>query len=167
MFLDVSAALQHPGEPFPFQVEQPIDPQEIGGETVTFAPAVLEGFFSAQEDQVTLEGELRTVAHAHCANCLAPAQAEVSAPFRETFFRDAPPQDDEVYSYTASAVALDKLAMSLAVLNVPMRFLCQADCPGLWARYGVDKEPTVCQKDLPNAHPFAALQQLLTKDEEV
>ena len=43
MFLDVSIALKHPGEPYAFRVEQEIAPQEIGGETITFDPAVLDG----------------------------------------------------------------------------------------------------------------------------
>ena len=66
MFLDVSIALKHPGEPYAFRVEQEIAPQEIGGETITFDPAVLEGTYSTEEEQVTVEGELRTVAHAMC-----------------------------------------------------------------------------------------------------
>ena len=167
MFLDVSIALKNPGEQFPFRVEQEIAPQEIGGETVSFDPAVLEGTFSAEEDQVTLEGTLKAVAHATCANCLAPAQAKVEAPFRETFVRNADPEDDETYGYTGNAVDFEKLAMSTAVLNLPMRFLCREDCPGLWKQYGVDNDSTACQKELQKEHPFAALQQLLTKDEEV
>ncbi len=167
MFLDVSIALKNPGEEFPFQVEQEIAPQDIGGETVTFEPARLEGVFSAEQDQVTVEGVLKTVAHAQCANCLAPAQAEVTGAFRETFLRNADPEDDEVYGYTASAVGFEKLALSTALLNLPMRILCREDCPGLWQQYGVDHEPTACQKELQKEHPFAALQQLLTKDEEV
>ena len=161
MFLDVSIALKHPGEPYAFRVEQEIAPQEIGGETITFDPAVLE------EEQVTVEGELRTVAHAMCANCLAPAQAEVRVPFRETFLRDADPEDDEQYAYSGSAIGFEKLAMSLAVLNLPMRFLCKEDCQGLLKQYGGDIETTARQKELQKEHPFAALQQLLTKDEEV
>ena len=57
MFLDVSIALKHPGEPYAFRVEQEIAPQEIGGETITFDPAVLEGTYSTEEEQVTVEGE--------------------------------------------------------------------------------------------------------------
>lgn len=53
MFLDVSIALKHPGEPYAFRVEQEIAPQEIGGETITFDPAVLEGTYSTEEEQVT------------------------------------------------------------------------------------------------------------------
>ena len=153
MFLDVSIALKHPGEPYAFRVEQEIAPQEIGGETITFDPAVLEGTYSTEEEQVTVEGELRTVAHAMCANCLAPAQAD--------------PEDDEQYAYSGSTIGFEKLAMSLAVLNLPMRFLCKEDCQGLLKQYGGDIETTARQKELQKEHPFAALQQLLTKDEEV
>ena len=88
-------------------------------------------------------------------------------PFRETFLRDADPEDDEQYAYSGSAIGFEKLAMSLAVLNLPMRFLCKEDCQGLIKQYGGDIETTARQKELQKEHPFAALQQLLTKDEEV
>lgn len=168
MKLDVSPALRNPGQEYPFHGEQTIAPQEISGDTVVFDDAVLDGTFCATEDgSVTVDGSLRTVAHAHCANCLEPASADIQATFRETFLRNGSPEDDEIFAYTGSAVGFEKLAMSYAVLALPIRFLCREDCPGLDAVSGADNDPCHCQKDAKKDNPFAALQQLLTKDEEV
>ena len=166
MKLDVSVALKNPGQAYPFQGEQTIAPVDVYGEEVSFDPAVVEGAYTAMEDgSVTVEGRLTTVAHAPCANCLEPASADIQAAFRETFLRDGDPEDDEIFVYGGSAVGFEKLAMSTAVLALPMRFLCKEDCPGLPGIAGTDED--FCQKEMQNEHPFAALQQLLTKDEEV
>ena len=166
MKLDVSQALRNPGQEYPFRVEQAIAPMELGGDDITFDTAVLMGVYSATDDgDVTFDGELTTVAHSQCANCLEPASADIQAAFRETFLRDGDPEDDEIFVYGGSAVGFEKLAMSTAVLALPMRFLCKEDCPGLPGIAGTDED--YCQKEMQNEHPFAALQQLLTKDEEV
>ena len=164
MKLDVIQALRNPGQEFPFQVEQAIAPQEVSGETVTFDPALMKGVYSATEDgSVTLDGVLTTVAHARCANCLSPASADVEAEFRETFYHDGQPEDDDRFAYEGSVVELERLAMFTAMLALPMRFLCREDCPGLGAYAGKDVYTRSSQEELPGQHPFAALQQLLTE----
>ena len=168
MKLNVSEALRNPGQDYAFQGEQAIAPVEIGGETVTFDVAAMSGsFFTDDDGGVTVDGKLTTVAHAQCANCLEPASADVETTFHETFVRNGDPNDDETFAYAGYQVEFDKLAMSYAVLALPIRFLCKEDCEGLGKTIAVDNDYSLCQKELPGQHPFAALQQLLTKDEEV
>ena len=129
MKLDISQALKHPGQEYPFQGEQTIAPQEVSGDAVSFDDAKLQGVFWAVDDgSVTVEGNLTTVAHAHCANCLEPASANIQATFRETFQRNGDPEDDEIFVYTGSSVGFEKLAMSYAMLTLPIRFLCREAC---------------------------------------
>ena len=171
MRLDVSIALKNPGQAYPFRGEQTIAPIDVYGDEVTFDDAVLEGVYTANEDgSVTVDGQLTTVAHAPCANCLEPASADIQATFRETFLRDGDPEDDEIFAYAGSVVGFEKLAMSYAVLNMPMRFLCSEDCEGMQEFSGADNDSE--QKEMQSTHPFAALQQLLDsgavkEDEEV
>ena len=169
MKLDVSIALKNPGQPYPFRGEQTIAAIDVYGEEISFDPAALEGAYMAQEDgSVTVEGKLSTVAHARCANCLEPASADIQADFRETFLRDGDPDDDEIFAYAGSVVGFEKLAMSYAVLNMPMRFLCGEACEGMAEYSGEDNSSE--QKEMQSTHPFAALQQLLdsgaVKDDE-
>ena len=85
MKLDVLLALRNPGTEYAFSVEQTMAPQDVNGAEVGFDPVVITGVMVADEDgSVTLDGKLTTVAHAQCANCLAPASSIVEGEFRET-----------------------------------------------------------------------------------
>ena len=166
MKLDVSKALRDPGTSYPLDVVQTIAPQENFGEEVTFEDASLKGSYQALEDgSVVVEGTLQTVAHSHCAKCLEPASADISTPFRETFLRDGDPEDDEIFAYSSSVIDFEKLAMSYAVLNMPIRFLCREGCAGFGDYSGEDD--ALNHNEDENEHPFAALRQLLREDEEV
>ncbi|MDY3279239.1 MAG: DUF177 domain-containing protein [Eubacteriales bacterium] len=176
MLLDVSRALRLPGEVFPFLHREEIPPQEIFGETITFSDAVLTGHFSMAGDSLHLEGTLTVTAHGHCAGCLKPVDDPMEIPFDEIFIRqesrhpqaeNADQDEDERLVFEGSKVELSQLALTLAVLELPMRFVCGEDCQAL-AAMQPDIQPThACQKDMPDQHPFSALQQLLTKDQEV
>ncbi len=164
MTFNVSRALKQPGTPFPLDVEQAIAPQEVGGETVTFEPARLKGSFMAVDNgKVELRGVLTARAHAHCANCLAPAEAAVEEAFDEIFEPGEDTGDPEVFTYTGQEIDPERLAMSTAVLGLPPRFLCREDCDGQPDYIDADVEVCLCQKELPGQRPFAALKQLLAE----
>ena len=174
MLLDISRALRAPGEEIPFLHRDAIPPQEIFGETVEFSDVLLSGFFSAMEDSLRIYGTLRAVAHGHCAGCLKPVDYPVEVPFDETFIRQSrylpqeDPGEEERWIFEGSKVELSHLSMTLAVLDLPIRFECGGSCPALAGLPSEDSFTThACQKDMPDQHPFSALQQLLTKDQEV
>ena len=163
MKLDVLQALRNPGTEYAFSAEQELAPQDVGGSEVTFDAVKLTGKLVAGEDgSVTVEGKLSTVAHAPCANCLAPAISTVEGDFRETFIHGGDPEDDESFAYEGGALDLDKLTLSYVMLNLPMRFLCREDCECTFEGVGEDVT-MLCQDDLNVQRPFAALQQLLAE----
>lgn len=175
MLLDISRALRTPGEEIPFQHCDAIPPQEIFGETVTFDDVLLKGYLSAADDSLRIRGIMTAVAHGRCAMCLNPVDYQVEVPFDEVFTRqtrftraEASPDEEERLTYEGSKVELSHLVMTMAVLDLPIRFECGEDCP---AKAGMLPDDTLSssasQKDLPDQHPFSALQQLLTKDQEV
>ena len=175
MLLDVSRALRMPGEPIPFEHRDEIPPQDILGETVTFEDVLMKGHFSGADDRLRIWGTLTCTAHGHCAGCLKPVAYPMEVPFDETFIRQTKftmqeevPEGEERWMYEGSKVELSHLTMTLAVLELPMRFTCGDDCPAL-ADLPSEENFTshACQKDMPDQHPFSALQQLLTKDQEV
>ena len=175
MLLDISRALRAPGEDIPFLHRDAIPPQEIFGETVTFSDVLLAGHYSITDESLRIWGKLTAAAHGHCAGCLKPVDYEVDVPFDEVFTRlSRYPQKEETHDeeerleYEGSKVELSHLAMTLAVLDLPIRFECGEDCPALQGLTPEDTPSThACQKDMPDQHPFSALQQLLTKDQEV
>ena len=163
MKLDVSDALATPGREFHFSGSQAIADQEIGGDTVRLEDAAVEGVFLSDEDgNITIRGQLSTIAHARCANCLEPAKARVENDFDETFQRGGDPEDDEIFAYDGREIPLDKLVMSYAVMALPIRFLCREDCPGFEYR-----DPDAAPAEEGVHYPFAGLRQLLQKNEEV
>ena len=164
MKLDVSQALRNPGCAYPFDVMQTIAPQEIGGDTILLDDAHLWGTLLADDDgNVTLDGHLTTIAHGHCAHCLEPAQTDIQADFRETFLKDGDPEDDEVFTYSGYAIGLEKLAMTYAVMEIPIRMLCREDCMGYGGFTVAEEDGSNVEPEREN--PFAVLQQLLTEDE--
>ena len=159
--LDVSECTRNPGTQYLFAEEQAIAPQEVSGETMTFEPVSLSGvFFADDHGNVTVDGKLSVIVHAHCANCLKATETKVTADYRETFLRDGDPEDNEIFVYTGHIVDLERLALSYVILNLPMRILCRQDCTGLLS-YLPQDEFMERQKEMPGQHPFAALGQLL------
>lgn len=177
MLLDISPALRNPGQEFPLQHREEIPPQEIFSDSVSFDPALFTGTFSMAENSLHLRGELTTVAHTLCARCLAPLHYPITAELDEIFLRTermAAEQEgesgleEERLAFEGSKVDLSHLALTLVILELPMRFICEQPCMGPAARTLKSYQDThACQKETPDQHPFSALQKLLTKDQEV
>ncbi len=163
MELDVSVALSHPGQEFPFSGSQAIADQEIYTAVVRLEDARVEGTYMADDEgNISVKGKLTTVAHAPCANCLADASARIENVFDEVFVRDGDQEDDEIFAYAGHLVSLSKLVMSYAVMALPIRFLCREDCPGF--EY---TDPDAASAEPGVQYPFAGLRQLLDHEEEV
>ena len=169
MELDISKALLSPGTEFPFTAEVTVPPQDVIGETVTFDTVSLAGTDSALDGAIRLQGELTTTAHATCAMCLKPVSVPLTIAFDETFRKDANEIEDEAFRYEGSKVTFDQLALTLLMLNLPMRFLCDENCEGTEAYQAFKQDifKSSCEEESPTQRPFEALQRLLTKDEEV
>lgn len=169
MELDITKALLSPGTEFPFEAEVTVPPQDVVGETVAFSPVSLHGAYSALDGTVRLTGELRATARAACAMCLRPVEAPVQVDFDEEFRKDANEIVDEAFRYEGAKVPLTQLALTLLMLNLPMRFLCEEGCRGgeVLEAYKQDIFKGSCEEESPTQRPFEALQRLLTKDEEV
>ncbi|MFH1512170.1 MAG: DUF177 domain-containing protein [Bacillota bacterium] len=166
MELDVTQALLKPGEAFPFEATVSVPPQVVDGERVTFGDVRLTGTYWAMDGAVMLKGSLSSTAHAPCAMCLQKADFPMELDFLETFRKDAVETEDEAFAYEGSAVTLDHLSLTLLMLNLPMRFLCEENCRGSKAlqAYGTISKSS-CTED--TQRPFEALKQLLKEDEEV
>ncbi len=163
MKLNVNEALSNPGQEYHFSGLQAIADQEIGGQTVKIDDCAVEGvFLSDDTGNISVKGQLETVAHAPCANCLADAEAKVWNDFDETFLRGGDPEDDEIFAYDGHGFDLGKLVMSYAAMALPIRCLCREDCPGF--EY---KDPDVAPAEPGIQYPFAGLRQLLENNEEV
>lgn len=168
MLLDISQAFRSPGVEFPFELSGEILTQDILGEPVSFDGVTLSGTYSAAGKSVLITGQLKAAAHARCAKCQEPVQEDLKVSFQETFVQDGDPEDPDKFAFEGNVLDLSHLTLSLAVLDLPMRFLCKADCKGLCPVCGINqnRHHCTCRKEMPTKHPFEALQTLF-KDEEV
>ncbi len=171
MNLDVSKAFVRPMEDFPFAVEVMLEAQDINGDKVTFDPVQISGVFSMMDDVVTLEGELHTVAYAPCALCMETAFAPVNVAFRETFRKDADEEEDGCFRYDSKLLPLERMTLTLVLLNMPMRFQCDHDCTGGIGLTAWDEEKTVWAEEddgqqQGSYRPFEGLAQMLQDENE-
>lgn len=173
--LDITDALRRPGETFSFTHAECIEPQDIMGEIVTFDPVRMEGSCTLNDGKLHLKGRLATIAHGTCAKCLDAAHYPVNLSFHEIFSRKGESDEEEAddldqtdrLAYDGPQLAVDQLALTLVVLELPMRFLCKEECEGLPGITQMNREADADQDELTTQHPFSALQQLLNKDQEV
>ncbi len=163
MNLDISKGCLSPLVHQPFSARVELAPQDVNGETVSFDPVELEGRYAVADDAVTLEGKLSTVAHAACALCLGPAAAPVQVSFRETFRKDANEQQDEAFRYEGKSVPLDHMALTLVMLNLPMRFVCSESCNAGTEYLGDAEDLPQPEPEEGTYRPFEGLKDLLEK----
>ena len=168
MELDVSKAFLMPAKAFPFEAKVTLAPQEVGGETIAFDEAALQGSYSAYDDVIRLKGTLETVAHGACALCMRSAASPMSIAFEESFRKDANEIEDEAFRYEGKSVPLDHMTLTLVMLNLPMRFECVEGCEGSDELKAWKKANPVSSDDIgaPTQHPFEALQSLLNEKPE-
>lgn len=170
MKLDVSKAFIRPMIEFPFEVEVPLENQEINGDEVSFDPVKLEGTYVMNDDVIRLKGELHAVAHAPCAVCLNPVEITVDVPFEETFRKDADEEEDGTFRYEGKQLPLEYMTLTLVMLNMPMRFKCPGECSAdgeltmwdestkIWAEEEEESAGTY--------RPFEGLQQMLDEQKQ-
>ena len=170
MYLDVSKAFVRPMVDFEFEVEVPLDKQEINRDEVTFDPVKLKGQYSMMDDMVRLEGTLQTVAHAPCAVCLADASAPIEIEFAESFRKDADEEEDGFFKYEGKQLPLDHMTLTLVLLNMPMRFKCDSECQAAAELKAWNEAETVWaeEEEEPQGtyRPFEGLAQLLDEEQK-
>lgn len=170
MQLDVTRAIQSPGEEFPFDILEGRQSEEWNGDTMAFeGPVHVSGVYMALGETVQIRGQVKATVHVPCANCLEDARYTLEAPLEESFVHDAQKAQEDDFTYEGHVLELDGAVMGAIFMNMPMRILCRADCKGLCPHCYVNLNHVACScpKELPSKQPFAALASLLNQDEEV
>jgi len=174
MMLDITAAIKAPGTAIPFVHKEALASTQVLGEEVTFPePATIKGVFRLVDEALVIKGRLTATAKAHCARCLSPVDYKVDTVVDESFMRVNPraqeqAEDDpweEKLVFSGSRVDLSQLAGTLAVLDLPIRFLCAGKCAGV-PEIPSGEDPDTAEDSLDEAHPFEALRQLYNKFQE-
>ncbi len=132
-------------------------------------PPVVSFFLKRQQDGVLLTGEMNLDLRLQCDLCLDFYQQEVSSEFSVDLVvgEPAPINDDQVEYICSVAdmdtmfvesaqVDLDEMARQQLYLQLPVKNLCAADCPGL-CQCGEKKGSAACTCEKIIDSPFAAL----------
>jgi uncharacterized protein len=168
MRLDLSGALKDPGQSYPFDCPIELAEMTVLSDPVRFDAVRMHGAAVGTGEAVSIEGGVDAVVHSRCARCLCDVRFPVNARFKQVFSRDPAPAGDAL-PLDAAGAELNPIAAEALLLELPMRFLCKADCLGLCPVCGKNRneERCRCQEGGERRNPFSALSDLLTEDEEV
>jgi uncharacterized protein len=110
-------------------------------------PLRLSGVLESVVDGILVRGTLEADLTVDCARCLRTTGSQVAADVVELFTAAPVDEDDEPdpgYEIDDGHLDLDTLVRDTLVPAIPYRPLCRADCRGLCATCGADRNETDC-----------------------
>jgi len=163
--IDLSRLSLSPGEGKRLDLQVPLEPLELGGQTYLADPAdpavrlevsrPTTGFALHLSFPVHLDGP--------CMRCLGPAGLDLEIEAREV--DQSPAEDPELHSpyVTDDQLDLGRWAHDATLLAMPTRLLCRPECAGLCPVCGEslnDAEPTAHEHETVRDPRWAALDDL-------
>lgn len=167
--LNVTKALQNPGQEYPFVVDAQIEEMEVLGDPVRFIDVKAEGIVFGAGTTVSATADVTATVVSRCARCLEEVRFPIAAEMKAKFSRQPDPDDPDQYLFEASTVDLTEALKDALVLELPLRFLCAEDCKGLCPKCGINLNTgsCTCQKGVEIPNPFEALRSIVENNEEV
>ena len=170
MALDVGGALKNPGQVFSFQERVALPEMDVLGDPVRFEDIGVKGeYFCTGDSRVSLRAKVNAGVRTRCSRCLEPVQAPLSAEIDALYAKVPDPDDPDLYSFEAHALALEDAVKDALLLALPLQFLCKPDCKGLCPVCGgnLNKKTCTCQEGNVVTGPFSALKDYVLNNEEV
>ena len=166
MRLDLRPILRTPGASLPFQFQLDLSGLDFYGEKPFAHPIRVSGTVRNMAGALSLEGTAETTLELACDRCLKPFVRELALPVSTLLAEELEDEEnDEIVLLEDGAVDLDEVFTTALVLSMDAKHLCSEDCKGLCPTCGADlnQGPCGCRKE-PDPR-FAALAQLLDKEE--
>ncbi len=175
MLLDISKAKKDPGSICHVDTVQVIEDILFLKNSYHFTqPVKLSADYVYTDGQLSMEGFFETSIEVECSRCLQLFEYPLHIDFQEVFFQEENADfDDEVYTFEEDKLSLDRMIIDNILLSLPAKFLCREDCKGICPGCGVNLNKEACRCDHSQDEadvsdsPFAQLQGLFEKDEEV
>src|SRR5699024_7944567 len=118
-------------------------------------------------DALLLEGSAETTLELVCDRCLKPFRQEMHLPVSTLLAETLEDEEnDEIVLLDNGEVDLDEVFTTAAVLNMDAKHVCSEDCKGLCPTCGADLNEGSCGCKPERDPRFAALAQLLDKENE-
>lgn len=181
MIIDLSSALKHPGQSFPFSVEGCIDDIDLYGETIKFLnPIKIDGIIMNIGNNFFVRGEFTAEYQTNCDLCFRIIEGKVECEFDEEYSQTEDISHPDRYLFEGSKLDITKMVHDNICLELPLKHLCTEDCLGLCPSCGInlneekcDCNVTIEQSGLSDKteknkkdNPFAVLENLFSDDDE-
>ncbi len=124
---------------------------------------------SVTDDGVVADGDLRAYTQQQCTRCLQEYRQPLEIKFTEMFVFHPNGEDGEMLEHPLppdAFIDLTPLIRDYALLDIPIRHLCQEDCQGLCPVCGTNLNEEDCGHRQEDIDPrMAKLKQFLDEDE--
>ena len=167
MRLDLRPILRTPGASLPFQFQLDLSGMDFYGAQPFAHPVRVSGAVRNMAGALSLEGTAETTLELVCDRCLKPFSQDLALPVSTLLAEELEDEEnDEIVLLQDGAADLDEIFTTALVLSMDAKHLCSEDCKGLCPTCGADLNlgPCQCRKE-PDPR-FAALAQLLDKENE-
>ena len=182
MILDLSSALKHPGQSFPFSVEGSIDDVDLYGDAIKFKnPIKVDGSAMNTGDNLYVRGSLEIEYTTNCNLCFKEVKEKAICDFNEEYSHEEDISHPDRYTFVGYSIDITKMVIDNICLSIPLKHLCTDQCKGLCPECGQDLNKAACDcytkvndSDFDNEaainkkeNPFAVLGNLFSdKDNE-
>ena len=117
-----------------------------------------------------VEAAVKGEVEVKCDRCLHDFTYFFDFKFMENYADHLSQQDhdEEICLFSGDIIDITENVNAALILNLPLRFLCKENCPGLCPQCGYDFSQGKCDCKSDNINPaFIGLKKLLKPDEEV
>ena len=136
------------------------DVKELGIDEKFVGNVLLNCEMDKSSTQIVLNCKLKIAAKQVCDRCTAESQELVETDFKGIFFltsnRDSADEDESGIHYLTSnddKIDLSGDTVENALLTIPMKVVCKADCKGLCPICGVNKNDKECNCVIETSNP--------------
>ncbi len=130
-------------------------------ELTLIEPLFVRGKIVNQGSFLELMISLQTKLLLVCSRCLDEVNYPLKIEIKERYYLEKPLTSDEQAFAAPQWLDLKALAQENIILNIPMRILCQPDCPGLCPQCGINLKLAKCACQVETGDPrLAVLAQL-------
>jgi uncharacterized protein len=158
--IPLAAALRHPGNARPVAVSAELDGLSgVAAEITAGSPVAVDLQLERVPEGIVVRGTLSAAWSAACSRCIEPVGGEISVHVDELF--ELNPLEGETYKLDEDVIDLEPMVRDALLLELPLAPLCSADCAGLCATCGVNRNLTRCECVTTEIDPrWAALRSL-------
>jgi uncharacterized protein len=158
--IPLAAALRHPGNARPVVANVELDGLAgVAAEIEAGRPVAIDLLLERVPEGIVVRGNLTAQWSSACSRCLEPVGGEISVHVDELF--ETHPLEGETYKLDDDVIDLEPMVRDALLLELPLAPLCNADCAGLCATCGANRNLTHCECATNEIDPrWAALRSL-------